>query len=718
MAEAQATFSEHWHRIAGQRVWLLPNVRVRRQFFRGERWHVLEHPFANRFFRLRPAAYAFIARLGPDRTVQQAWEDCLQRHPDEAPGQEAAIQLLSQLYLANLIHYPAAGDSAQLFERFEKRRQREIRSTLLNVMFMKFPLLDPDNFLNRTAAWARPFLSWFGVILWVAMVATGVKFAVDHASELQLQSQGILAPDNLPLLYACLVVLKSIHEFGHAYACKLLGGEVHTMGVMLMIFTPVPFVDATASWGFRSRWHRLLVGAAGMIVELFVAAIAAVIWSHSAPGVVHSLCYNLMFIASVSTLVFNLNPLLRFDGYYMLSDLLEIPNLHQRATAQLRYLAERYLFGFMKGEPPSSSVTERRWLTVFGLLSYAYRIVVFSGILFVVADQFLILGILMALAGVVSWVLVPAGRFIHYLATSPRLERIRPRAIGVSAGIALVLIAVLGVIPFPSHIRAPGVVQTQRRTELATQVDGRIVRLLARTGARVEAGAPLLEMTNRELELRIAQAAAQRDETQARLLQAQQVETANLKPLRQRLETVEQLLADLGRDRSNLVVRAAHAGIWAAPGVEDFVGRWVRRGTDLGLIVDPSRFEFTAVVSQGDGDALFGRPIRKAEVRVKGQSERLLTVESWKAVPGEQFQLPSAALGWVGGGTVAVASDDPHGRKATDPFFQVDTLLNAPPQGLLFHGRTGVLRLTLEPEPLLQRWVRRFLQLVQKRYTI
>ncbi|HAM70282.1 MAG TPA: hypothetical protein DCM86_01390 [Verrucomicrobiales bacterium] len=718
MSESQSTFSEHWHRIAQQRIWLLPNVRVRRQFFRGERWHVLEHPFANRFFRLRPAAYDFVARLGPDRTVQQVWEECLARHPDDAPGQEAALQLLSQLYQANLIHYPSASDSAQLFERFEKRRQREIRSTLMNVMFMKFPLLDPDHFLNRTAPFLKPLFSWFGVLLWLIVVGIGGKFALDHAPELQLQSQGILAPDNLPLLYLCLIGLKTVHEFGHAYACKVFGGEVHSMGVMLMIFTPVPFVDATASWGFRSRWHRMLVGAAGMIVELFLAAIAAMVWSHTAPGILHSLTYNLMFIASVSTLVFNLNPLLRFDGYYMLSDFAEIPNLHQRATAFLRYLAEHHLFQIPRAEPPTRSRSELTWLALFAVLSYTYRIIVFSGILFVVADQFLILGILMAIAGVISWVVVPGGRLVQYLATSPQLERRRPRAIALTSAIAAGLITLFGFIPFPSHIRAPGVVQTQRRTELAARVDGRITRLFVRTGTHVEAGAPLVELENQELLLRRAQAESQLEETRARLLQAQQNEMANLKPLRQRLETVERLLHEIAVDQSNLVVRAAHPGIWVAPGVEDYINRWIRRGTELGLVVDPTRFEFTAAVSQGDGDALFGRPIRAAEVRVTGQSSRLLAVESWKPVPGEQTQLPSPALGWVGGGTLAVSSDDPHGRKTTEPFFQVDALLKENTPGLLFHGRTGVLRLTLEPEPLLNRGVRRLLQLVQKRYTL
>ena len=366
MAEALQTFSESWYRIAHQRICLRPGIKVRRQNYRGERWLVLENPFSNQYFRLRPAAYELIARLRPDRTVQEVWQECIDRFPDDAPGQEAVLQLLSQLYFANLLQYDLAADSAQLFERFKKRRQREIRSRFLNLMFMRFPLLDPDEFLVRTLPVVGKLISAFGALLWLVVVGSGLKVVADNFPALRVQSQSILAADNLVLLYAGLVLIKSLHEFGHAYFCRKFGGEVHVMGVMLMIFTPVPYMDATSSWGFRSRWQRMLVGGAGMIVEIFVAALATFVWASTNTGTLHNLAYNIMFIASVSTVVFNINPLLRFDGYYILSDLIEIPNLHQRCSLHLKHLAEHYLFGIKKSESPAQSRREAAWLTVFG----------------------------------------------------------------------------------------------------------------------------------------------------------------------------------------------------------------------------------------------------------------------------------------------------------------------------------------------------------------
>src|SRR5205085_6418982 len=164
----------------------------------------------------------------------------------------------------------------------------------------------------------RLLYSPLGALVWLIVIGAAGKVALDNAQALKEQSQGILDPGNLFLLYVGMVLTKTVHEFGHAFACRRFGGEVHTMGIMFMIFTPMPYVDATSSWSFRSRWHRVVVGCAGMIHELFLAAIATFVWANTGQGALHSLAYNMMFISSVSTLVFNINPLMRFDGYYIM----------------------------------------------------------------------------------------------------------------------------------------------------------------------------------------------------------------------------------------------------------------------------------------------------------------------------------------------------------------------------------------------------------------
>ena len=645
--------------------------------------------------------------------------NALNGFPDAAPSQEAAIQLLAQLYFANLLQYDLAADSAQLFERYKKRRQRELGFRFLNIMFMKFPLLDPDRFLVRTLPLVGKFISPFGAVLWLLVVGFGLQCAVQNFASLRAQGEGILAPGNLVLLYLGMIAVKTLHEFGHAYFCRRYGGEVHVMGVMLMIFTPMPYVDATSSWSFRERWKRVLVGMAGMITEIFFAAIAAFIWSRTGPGVVHSLAYNVMFVASVSTVLFNINPLMRFDGYYILSDLLEIPNLNQRANLQLQYWAERGLFGVKNAVSPAGTRREAGWLGTFGITSGIYRVIVFSSILLVIADRFLIIGMVMAVFCLVSWAVAPVVRFTRYLASSPRLERVRSRAVGVTAALAVVLILLLAVVPFPYSFRAPGVVKASQRSEIVNETAGRFEAVLTPPGTFVKQGQPLLKLVNPELDLDIADTRAHLDEINARLRQALDLDSADIQPLTRLRDSFSAQLSKLNDDAERLTVRARHDGVWVAPALDEFNGRWLPRGTETGLLVNPAAFEFDATVTEDDAKSLFGKTLRHASVRLVGQAAEKLPVNQWRVIPGGQFVLPSASLGWAGGGDVPITSEEnPEGNKSAEPFFEVVANLASSREVILLDGRTGKINFQLPAEPLLPRWIRSLWQLLQKRYQI
>lgn len=717
MADATTTFSESWYRIAGQHVQLRPQVQIRRQLFRGRLWYVLQDPFNNQFYRLRPAAYHFIARLGRERTVQQVWDECLARFPEDAPGQQDVIRLLSQLFYANMITSDNPADTEKLFERQRKRQLQETQSRYLNIMFARFPVLDPDRFLVQTLPLFGWLVSPVGGVLWLVAVCVALKLGIERFADLRQQTEGVLAPGNLFMLYVALVLIKVLHEFGHAYTCRKLGGEVHNMGIMLMIFTPVPYMDATAAWAFRSRWQRLLVGASGIMVEMLVAAFATIGWAYSGPGAFHSLCYNLMFIASVSTVLFNGNPLLRYDGYYMLSDLLDIPNLYQHAMRHLQYLAERYLFGYRKGESPAHGRREAWWLTVYGITSQAYRVVVFAGIIIFVANRFLLLGLLMAVVCFVSWVLVAVYRFVKYLAAAPHLERCRGRAVLASAAIAAALIGFLELVPMPYRFRAPGIVQAEKHAYVVNDTPGFLAEVLAPSGSRVRAGQPLFRAESPDLDFEMAALRAQIARAKAMEVKAIQARGADLKPVRSHLEALEGRVRHLEAQKDSLTVRARQDGLWTAPDLDTFRGAWLRRGTAAGELVDPAQFLFSAVIPQQEASRLFAESLRLAEVKVRGQADLTLSVSRLDIIPANQDMLPAASLGWQAGGEVAVDASDSSGRKAAEPFFQVKAFLAARPGVELMHGRSGRIRFELAPEPLLRQWLRKLHQLIQKRYT-
>lgn len=716
MERTLPTFSESWYRVADQRIALRPGVRLRRQYFRGEKWYVLEDPFSNQFFRLHPAAYAFVARLRRDRTVAEAWDECLRCDPDHAPGQEEALRLIAQLFFANLLQYENPGDSVRMFERYERRREREVRARWLSIMFLRIPLFDPDAWLNRGRGLIRLLFSPWFFLVWLGVTGWAVKTVVENFRRLHEQSQSVLAPDNLILLYAGLVIIKALHEFGHAAACKRFGGEVHTMGIMLLIFTPLPYVDATSSWGFRARWQRMLVGAAGMIVELFVAAIAVFIWNRTGAGTLHNLAYNMIFVASVSTVLFNANPLLRYDGYYLLSDLLGIPNLYQKSMQQLRYLLEKRLFGVKHATAVTPSRREAFWLSIYGVLGFGYRIVVFGGILLFVADRFLLIGLVMAGICLIGWVVAPLVKFVNYLATSPQLERNRPRAVAFTAGILGGLILLLQVIPMPHHFRAPGILEARQKSEIVNEAPGELIEILADEGAWVNAGSPLVRLENQELELQLRSARARLEHARTLHRAALQQNPADLAPLERRLQAVERQIARLERDQAHLTVIARHAGIWHAPEADGWIGRWLPRGTVLGIVLDAREFEFAASIRQNEVNSLFASEIRGAAVRVHGQAGDELGVEKMRILQVAREKLPSAALGWMGGGEVQIDVRDPEGRRSAEPFFELRGMLAPQSRVAFLHGRTGRIRFTLAPEPLLPRWWRRLRQLLQSRY--
>jgi putative peptide zinc metalloprotease protein len=228
----------------------------------------------------------------------------------------------------------------------------------------------------------------------------------------------------------------------------------------------------------------------------------------------------------------------------------------------------------------------------------------------------------------------------------------------------------------------------------------------------------LLELSNHELDLEMEAALAQREETLAMELRALRMDAADLEPIRRRLDSIETKIKDLGAEKEALVVRARQAGIWVAPMVRDMVGTWAQRGSFLGEIVESGSFRFSAVVSQDEAADLFVGTIRNAEVRIRGQAGHNLGVEGYRIIPYRQERLPSAALGWMGGGEVPVSVRDETGLKAAEPFFQIYADLRSAPGVGFFHGRSGKLRFTLESRPLLFQWLHKFRQLIQKRYRI
>ena len=710
-------FHESWYRIASQHASLRSSVRIHRQFYRGVKWYVLFDPFTNQYYRLQQGAWEFVVRLDSRRTIEEVWYELLRLDPDNAPGQGEVIDILAQLYQANMLHYDLAQDGQKLFERNRKKEQRKLRSNLMNILFLRIPLLDPDTVLKRCLPLIRLLFSRAGLVAWLAVVGTGLKFALDDFDKLKDQAQGVLAPTNLFLLYVCGFLIKMIHETGHACAVRRHGGEVHSMGVMFMMLAPLPYTDATASWSFRSKAQRVLVASSGMLFEFFVAGLAAIAWSWLGGGAAKSVAYNVLFLASVTTVLFNINPLMKFDGYYILADWLDMPNLQQHSGEHLKYLLERHVFGKHDARTPAQSQRDAWIFGLYGILSHAYKFLLFGGILVSISRHYLLLAVVMGVFILLSWVAMPLWKFVNYIFLSPELQRVRPRAVRTTVLSLGGLFAAVAWVPVPDTFTAPGVVLAQARTVVVARTSGRVASCRPAT-QRVRTGDTLLQMINPELDDRILQTRGQLEENGNRLRQALEGHPEDMMPIERRNDALGQELSKLLQDRSNLTVLASQPGIWSSPRSADLEGKWMVKGDSLGEVIDTARFDFVAAIAQSEVSRLFTTPPRRLEARIKGHADASLPLDSLRVIPMERNELPSLAISWQGGGELEV-EQGPGGKiRTVDPFYEVRAHLPSTPGVPLLQGRSGKIRFVLGWTPLLPQLWRKLRQELQKYYRV
>jgi putative peptide zinc metalloprotease protein len=381
-----------------------------------------------------------------------------------------------------------------VFRRFERHESMRWKRRLWTPLALRFPLLDPDRFLQRTLAWVEPLFGWIGALVWIAVVATGAVLAASHWTDLTADiSDRVLDPANLVLLWFVYPVVKTLHELGHAYVTRRWGGEVHEVGIMLLVLSPVPYVDASSSWAFKDKYRRMAVGAAGIAVELFLGALALFTWLAVEPGAVRAIAYNVMLICGVSTLLFNGNPLLRFDGYYVLSDAIEIPNLGQRANQYIGYLFQRHVLKAAEAESPAHTTGERWWMAIYGVASFVYRVFITFVIVLFIAGKFFLIGILLAIWAVATQVAMPVFKSIAFLTASPGLRRQRSRALWSSAGLALAAVLLLFVVPVPSWTRTEGVIWVPEEAQVRAGVEGFIEKILVPVDGEVRKGEALVQ---------------------------------------------------------------------------------------------------------------------------------------------------------------------------------------------------------------------------------
>lgn len=710
-------FHPAWYRVAKLRPRLPAHVEMHRHQYRGQTWYVLENPVSGRHHRVNRAAYIFVGFMDGARSVQVIWDLLSEKLRDDAPTQGEIMQLLAQLHAGDLLRCNVTPDVQELFERQHKKQQQNWKQRFMNPLALRFPLLDPDLFLQRWLSLARPCFSVFGMLVWSALVAAGVVLAGLHWPELKAHAlTNSLAPHNLLLLWLTYPLVKALHELGHGFATKLWGGEVHEMGITLMVLMPVPYVDASAASSFPQRHRRALVGAAGIMTELALAAAATLLWVTVEPGIVRDVAFNVMLIGSVSTVFFNGNPLLRFDGYHVLADVLEIPNLGNRANQYLGYLLQRYLFAVRGVVNPASAGGEAAWFVLYALSSFVYRMTILFLIALFIAGKSLVLGFVVAVWISVLTLLLPLKRMLAVLLTSPLLATQRRRAVMVSLALVAGLIGLVTLIPVPSSTSAQGVVWLPEHSQLRAGADGMVSRLLSRSGTKVEAGDPLLELDDPFLAAEQKILAARLAEMHAAHAAAMTKDKVEARLIADELEATEAALQRLRERSAELIVHSHSAGHFVLPRAADLPGRFLRQGDPVGYVIHPDEIIVRIVVDQDQAGMVRERTERVA-LRLATELSTPLPGEILREVPAASDRLPSAALGTDGGGPFAVDPEDPQRTRTLGSVFQFDIALPAgvPADAI---GQRVYARFDHPAEPMAVQWYRRLRQLFLSRLTV
>ncbi len=711
MATLRPTFSESWYRVADLKVKLRASAQISRQFYRGDRWYVVRDPAGNQYHRLSSPAYQFVGLLDGTRTVSEAWELVGGQMADDAPTQNEVIQILSQLSAANLIEANVTPDAAVLLNRYKKFQMQRIQSRLMNILFPRIPLWDCDSFLVRWMPVMKHVIGPIGGIIWLIVVGAAALAIAPQWASLKSSAAGAIDPANWPFLWATFVLIKLIHELGHAFICRRFGGEVHELGVMFLVLMPAPYVDASSAWAFRSRWPRILVGAGGMIFELFVAAIMAFVWLRTDPSSMwHGLAYNAMLIASVSTVVFNANPLLRYDGYYILADWLEIPNLRYRSTEYTMGLLKRHLFR-VKLPNPLPPIPQRIWLFAYAVTSSIYRTFIGIAIIFMVWGKVPILGILMALGGVATWAIVPVVKMLKYLLIDPELHRKRAGAIAWTLGLGAAVVFLVTALKVPTHFETQGITEPVEKKFVYAGSSGIVTQIEKRDGDSVKEGDVILRCANPQLESELAQRVAD-----LASLAAQWEGSYSDPNARQRLqEQMGAVRKDIGRiehEKSELVVRAPITGSLIAPDIRYWMGKYVKQDDEIGMVAKPGDLRIVACFDQTDAAMPYLHLHENAEVRLVSNLKDVLTATVDNRDPTPQMTLPHPGLGQHAGGPFEIDPSDQKGTKLTKPVIQCDlTLPN--PDNKLIAGQRAYLRFEMGRQALIVNWSRRLWQTIQ-----
>ncbi len=717
-----------------------PDLKARRQRYQGRNYWVVKDPVGLQYFRFEEEEFAILQMLDGDSSLDDIAEQFEAQFPPQTIRVEELQNFIGMLHRSGLVLSDSTGQGVQLKERRDDKKRKELLSALSNILAFRMRGIDPERLLN----FLYPYVRWFftpAATIGALMLASAaltlviVQFEIFQARLPSFHS--FFDAQNWMALAATLMATKILHEFGHGMSCKHFGGECHEMGVMFLVLTPCLYCNVSDSWMLANRWHRAAIGAAGMYVEICLASVCTFIWWFTEPGLLNFTCLNIMFVSSVSTVMFNANPLLRYDGYYILSDILEIPNLRQKASTILNRKLGAWCLGLEEPEDPFLPKRHQMLFALYTVASALYRWVVLFGILYFLNKVFepyglKVLGQALAIASLWGLIFMPAKAVYKFFRVPGRWSKVKRVRMYATLSLLTAVVAAVFFVPLPARVWALYELQPHDAASVYIEYDGQLRRLHVKPGEEVKAGRLLAELENLDLQLEVEQLRGERDSVQAQITGLQQLllepdrmslASSNLSDAQEQLDAIKEQLAEKEIDLQHLRLVAPRAGtVIPPPRLEERaridkteLASW--KGTPLDpenigatLSADGQQSLFCQIGNANEWEAVLVIDQDDIDLVHEGQEVRLLFEESAYHMFVSQLERPAIdalqhappRLASTNGGSLpAKAEPDGTVRPLNTSYQAVAPLDNS--TGLLRNGLVGRARIEVDPQTLAKR---------------
>lgn len=694
-----------------------------RQSYLGRDYWVAKDPLSLSYYRFEDEEYCLIKMLDGETSLDQIKRRFERQFAPQKISFAEIHQFVGLLHQRGILISDAAGQGSRLIQRAKENASRRFWASATNILMIRIRGFDPDGILD----WLNKRIGWF-----FSTPALLVCLLFTLSASLLLLVQFDLFRSRLPAFHdffafknwtwlaIVLSVTKILHEFGHGLACKRFGGRSHEMGIMFLVLMPCLYCNVSDSWSIPSKWKRAAIGAAGMYVEIALASLCTFLWWFSHPGFFNYLCLNVMFVCSISTLLFNANPLMRYDGYYILSDLVEIPNLRQKASDVVRMKLNMWMLGIQ--EPPNPFLPKkRRWLfAAYAMSASVYRWFITFSIFWFLYQMLEPYGMkiigqglgLMAIYGLVGAPLIKTLKFFFVPGRIEKVNKIRAATSMVLLSAAIIAVV---LIPLPHFVYCSVFVQPRDAATVYVDVPGNIQAIHVQPGDRVEKSSPILGLLSDVIEASIVQTEGELNRLASRRTNLLKISTRDetadleLQPLEKSIDMVRQQLDKLKIDRRKLTVLAPISGtVIAAPSKlrpdqnNDVLptwdgtpleprnfGAWLEPGTMICQIGEMEDTKAMFAINQSDIE--FVRKGQTVEIQLDRWPTRLIESRISEISPTKMEEVP-AGLSTENGGALITTSDAAGRRVPMTSTFQAGAVLELNDEALLL-GAIGNARI-------------------------